>query len=68
MSKKSFTRPLVDVVRFKSEILSASSCACFDSMFCPRNYSNCKNDGAGCECSVNYSPQLDNCIPCPTYQ
>lgn len=68
MSKKTFTRPLVDVVRFKSEILAASSCGCYDSMFCPRNYSNCTSDGAGCECGVNHSPQRDNCTPCTTYQ
>ena len=68
MSKKSFTRPLVDVVRFKSDILAASSCGCFDSTWCPADYKNCTADGAHCECGTNYSPALDNCIPCPTYQ
>jgi len=68
MSKKLFIKPLIDIVRFKSEILSASSCGCYDSKWCPANYNNCTNDGAQCSCGTNYNPALDNCIPCASYQ
>lgn len=68
MSKKDFTKPTVNVIHFKSEVLVASSCGCFDSDFCPINYNNCTSDGASCRCSINYNPQMDNCSPCPTFQ
>lgn len=67
MARKCFTKPYYEVVRFSSGILTASTCGCFDADFCSTNYTNCTGDGAVCTCGTNYSPALDNCIPCPNY-
>ena len=64
MSKKFFTRPMVDVIHFKEEVIATSSCGSYDPDYCPVNYNNCTNDGARCECTINYNPQKDNCTIC----
>lgn len=61
MDKKIFVRPLVEIVYFNSNVLTASSCACYDDFFCPTNYRNCTNDGANCSCGINHDPAKDNC-------
>lgn len=66
MVKRCFMKPCFEVVRFSGGIFT-STCGCYDEDFCPKNYSNCTGDGAGCECGTNHSPALDNCTPCETY-
>lgn len=64
---KSFEKPRYEFVSFNNNIITASGCGCFDDMFCPTNYTNCRSDGAGCECEVNHSPALGNCTPCNNF-
>lgn len=61
---KKFEKPVFEAIRFGGSVLTASSCGCYDAEWCPSDYKNCTQDGAGCECEINYSPALGNCIPC----
>ena len=64
---KSFVKPRYEIISFSNNVIAASGCGCYDAEWCPSDYRNCTNDGAGCECEINHNPAIGNCTPCKSY-
>lgn len=67
MGEKMFQEPIFEVIHFTEQIVTTSSCGCFDEEWCLMDYANCNDDGVICECQVNHVAGTANCTPCGNY-
>lgn len=66
--KKEFIKPSYEMVYFNNDVISTSACSCDVGGIPLEGNTTCVGqDNPTCECKINYSPALGNCIPCETY-
>lgn len=64
---KQFDKPLCEVVKFDSSVMTSSNCGCWDGEDDWGVGANCKGDTPSCECQVNHIAGTANCTPCNNY-